>query len=225
MDDPRLLFAIRPDNYGTLWPPELYKKEVYFSRLTQLYETQFRPLLQQLLDTGIDAYAASASRASQMNAIRWYLPDAGEKAEEIREYMQQRLAMLDRMWIRGEAYCMILIQEPSGVEKLCALAKGETLDFLPAYTDTPQMRFFGWHDRKTGAPVDPEKPVYGDMTVYMEYEALPVPQEETQQPQEEPFRLTQLAAAAGFAAMLLLLLAAEGCRQYMDCVPLKKKRR
>lgn len=207
----------------TPWFHALYQKEAFLDRVKELYAGTFRPLLEELVSTGLEDYGQQTACSAAANALRWPGTDTDGSREQARRYMAERMAFLDSLWLQGEEYCFVFVEFGPGINgAYYAVKPGETLPALPVYEDTAQTRYLGWYDMKTGKAVDLCSPIYADGVIYLKQENLtqswtPAPE----QPEEEPLTLRRLAPAAVLAAALAGLVLAEVLRSR----PGRKKRR
>lgn len=197
------LFCARPyvwDERDTPWFYALWQKEEFRERVIEVYQTEFVPLMQELLETDLDRYAAQTKAAARMNQVRWY-QDTGPAEEEIewiKTYLTQRLAFLDSVWLEGEIYCTVTANRTDGSVVSCyALRPGECVPSLPSGGDEPDV--IGWYDYDTGEPFDITEPVYENKRIYLKREE-PLPVE------EGTVRL--IIRYAPITGLLLLLLTA-----------------
>lgn len=155
-----MFFANIPGMWESPWYHALYSTGEFYDWVTQLYEREFRPLLTELLETGIDAYTARIAQAAAMNQLRWSAQDAAAETEYIRTYLTERMAFLDSIWIDGEAYMTVLVKNAEGFTFRYALRSGESLPQLPEAEN-------GWYAEATGEPFDPAQPIYQDTVIVM----------------------------------------------------------
>lgn len=189
------------DLEDTTWSYWLNRKPEFHNRVRELYQTVYRPLIQELLDTGLDTYADYVYQGAQLDQRRWGTKDAQEEKERIRQYMTERIAFLDSVWIKNTLYHRVLIiQEPNNSFSHAVLP-GETIPKLPDYYE--EWGMLGWFDAETGEPFDDTQPIYKDRIVYMKMDS------------ESEDEISRLQAAPLAACMLLLiivvLLDAERC--------------
>lgn len=86
-----MAFASIEGIWGSEWYAKLYLKEVFYSRLTSVYETEFRPLLDYIVGEQIDRYAEEISAAAAMNRLRWGTGDAALEAKWMKRYLSERV--------------------------------------------------------------------------------------------------------------------------------------
>lgn len=175
------------------WFYALYQKDAFFARVTELYETDFRPLLENLLDEGISRYAAQISQAAAVNQIRWPGREAAGETEHIRTYMTERMAFLNDVWLEDGEYCTVLVNLNDGFTSTAcyALRPGECVPELPEYEDSEW--FLGWYNAETEEPFDITQPVYEGTELYLK--TLPT----------EPDRISPLQAVPIAAVAVILI--------------------
>lgn len=168
---PNSLFACKPavlDAADSPWYYEMYHDETFYTRVVELYEAEFRPLLTQLLETGIDDYVSQISQAAVANQIRWNSKDHIADTEALVTYMTERMAFLDSLWLEEEEYCFILVNIADGTNTAYyALRPGEMLPELPVYEDTDTVTYLGWYNMETEEPFDVTQPIYEDTMIYL----------------------------------------------------------
>lgn len=151
---------------ATSWFSSLYQKEEFFSRVTKLYQTVFRPLLENLLNNKLDQYVTYISQAAKLNQVRWSTPDTDGEAEYIRAYLTERMAFLNSLWVDGVEYCTVLVDQGSDKGSVCyAVKPGECLASLPAYVESPDI--LGWYYVNSEEPFDITQPIYENMKIYL----------------------------------------------------------
>lgn len=180
----------------TTWFYWLNRKPEFQNRVKELYQTVYRPLVQELLDTGLDAYAAQIQRSASLDQRRWGTAGAGEETAYIRRYLTERLAFLDSLWMENTQYYKVLVNRNDLSSALChAVLPGETVPALPEYEEAWDV--LGWYDAATEQPFDPTQPIYQDTVVYLKK----LPAEEDQ---ISPLQAAPIGAAAGILGILIL---------------------
>ncbi len=128
---PDQIFAINPDktihedcSRGRLWYYYMYKNPVFRTKVKELYKTEYRPLLAELLKN-LKAKTDILKPASEMNLIRQkevaLIVDCEvipyeEQVRRIDDFLSARIRFLDKVWIDNEEYINIFICE-SDAEK------------------------------------------------------------------------------------------------------------
>lgn len=187
----------------TPWFHALYQDALFLDTVKQLYRDRFRPLLVQMVESGIDQYGQQIGEAVATNALRWPGTDSDASREQAKRYMRERMAFLDSLWLEGEDYCMVFVEFGPGINgAYYAVKPGECLPELPVYEDTVQTRYLGWQDMQTGEPFDVHQPIYEDGVICLKQETIvsdAVPVEEEVDP--EPLTLLRLAPVLALAAV------------------------
>ena len=200
------LFANRllvREGVETGWFPALYQKEEFYSRMTELYQSVFRPQLVRLLEEGLDAYAEQISQAAEMNRVRWLGEEETLTAqtEEIRTYLTQRMAFLDDLWINGTEYCVVQVREASlSNYSYYAIRPGECLTALPGGISDSGSVFGGWYYADTGEAFDMTQTIWEDTVIY------------GKRTSSKLYTLVKTAPSAAMAAIFFALLIADGWR-------------
>lgn len=180
----------------TTWAYGLNRKPEFQSRIKELYKTVYRPLVQELLETGLDAYAAQIQRAAALDQRRWGTVSAVEETANIRRYLTERLAFLDSVWIEDVRYCKVLMMRGDFSSAFChAVLPGERIPELPAYEESWDI--LGWYDAATEQPFDPTQPIYQDTIVYLKK----LPEEEDG---ISPLQAVPIAAVLGMLVCVAL---------------------
>ena len=155
-----MFYVNRPGVYASLWFPALYENGEFFGRMTELYETRFRPVLEELISTGLEDYGREIGEAAEMNRVRWQASDPAEETAYIRQYLEQRMAFLDSIWLRGEEYVTVLVSLADDTLLRYELRPGECLPRLP------EQEGLGWYDAGEEKPFDIGQPIYEDKVIY-----------------------------------------------------------
>ena len=140
----------------------LCQKESFRQRVKELYRQVYRPLLLELIESGMDAYLVQTLTAGEMNSIRWKQPDPCEAVQAMEQYLKERIAFLDDYWESEEDYCIIEFFDVTLDYRWRSLAvrRGEPVGFLPAYS-------YPWVDYETGEIFDASAPVTRDHIIQL----------------------------------------------------------
>ena len=175
------LFCARPyvwNETDTPWFYALWQKETFREQVIAVYETEFRPQMLSLLESGIEEYAARIAQASRLNRVRWAMDDATEEAASIKAYLTARLTFLDSLWLDGDTYYTVTANKTDGSVVSCfALKPGECVPHLPSGSGDTDV--VGWYDYDTGEPFDITEPVYENKRIYLKREETPPAEEGT----------------------------------------------
>ena len=95
------------------WYPLFYKHPVFNARLRDLYASEFRPLLGDLLTRDFEETKTGAAESNRLNSIRWHRTYEGQNQrlcnppqnrEEdiayIRDFLEKRVKFLDTLWLK-----------------------------------------------------------------------------------------------------------------------------
>lgn len=179
------------------WYYSLNRKSEFSVRVRELYQQVYRPLVQQLLDTGLEGYAAQIDRGAALDRYRWGTEDLREEVEVIRAYLKARIAFLDSLWLENTEYCRVLVLLDENSSSIChGVLPGETIPSLPAYEETWDV--LGWYDAATEEPFDLSQPIWQDTIVYLKK----LPGEEDR---ISPLQAAPIAAVLGILAVVFLL--------------------
>lgn len=188
-----MFYVNQPGIYATQWYPTLYENPEFYSRMTELYETVFRPLLEAL---SVEEYGAEIAQAAKRNALRWNETDPAAEVAYIGEYLAERMAFLDSLWLEGEPYVTALVVTADDTLLSFRLRPGDTLPELPSYESTDTWIVHGWYTTGTEKPFDITTPIYEDTAIYLKHSTVEV------QTEEESPSLLRLGPAILFLAAL-----------------------
>ena len=148
------------------WYYALNRKPEFRERVQELYQQVYRPLVQQLLDTGLEDYAGQIAASAGLDQYRWKTEGLREEIEYIRTYLTERIAFLDSLWLENVTYCRVLVLLDENSSSIChAVLPGETLPSMPDYMESWDV--LGWYDAATEQPFDPSRPIDQDTVVYL----------------------------------------------------------
>ena len=170
--NPDALIAIHSDRHKEhgethLWFHELYKKDGFYSRMTEEYEHVMLPVLRDITENKIDLYADLIAGAARPDYLRWKhaVVYYGERTEtgyaaaidEIKKFLNDRIDFLSDIWINGETYHTVRFVTENSEEIFHSVRNGEGLE---RYTG---MYGGGWLNADTGKPFDMGMPVTGNV--------------------------------------------------------------
>ena len=136
---------------------KLYQKDIFRETLKRLYREEYRPLLVELAETGMDQYFEQIQMAAEQNRIRWQNSDPEEALKKRRDYLLEHMAFLDAYWEAEEDYCVIEVYRDFQWRSY-AVRRGESAEFLLTISEN-------WIDFETGEPFDVTAPVTCNRTV------------------------------------------------------------
>lgn len=173
---PASFLANHPHNWDSKSAPwffALYQKDLFYNKVVEVYQSDFLPELNKLLDYGIVNYANQIRQASIMNEIRWFENTTGfaEEVAYISEYMGARMEFFSKIWCENMEYC--LVKADYNHDCWYAISPGECLTELHEFEDTDYARFTGWYYSDTNEPFDSTKPITEDIEIYAKWEPIP----------------------------------------------------
>lgn len=156
----------KSDGFVSPYYSALYENESFYRRMTELYRTDFLPVLEEWIHGGIEAHAAQISAATEMNDLRWksmfdllksWSSTIIQSTEDLVDYVAARTAFLSDAWLAGTEYCTVQFERTGGETYWnCSVKKGEVLK-TPYIEKEPV-----WLDAETGAVFDFDRPVTED---------------------------------------------------------------
>ena len=156
------------------WFKFLYKKEPFYNRILEIYQSEYLPLLQKLIDKDIDIYAESIEPSAKMNELRWNSDIKGDDllngAKEIKKYLSEHTKFLSDVWLEKSEYCQVYFKNSNGNEFYYHLKSGEQVSHTPTVAETEYSKFLGWYYTDTDEPFDSTKPIYEDTGAYAKWE-------------------------------------------------------
>ena len=159
---PNVLTAARRHVWNTAQESLFYtlcQKAEFRDRVLGIYYERFRPVLAKLSSEGFARYAETVCPAVAMNAVRWDRSLHPECAEEMGNFLRERMAFLEQYWASPEDYC--LIEEAGEVQwRSYAFRRGDPAQALG------QIPNAGWFVYETGEPFDITAPVTQDWVIY-----------------------------------------------------------
>ena len=138
---------------------ELLQKQAFRDRVEELYRVEFRPILNQLLNGGLEEYAQTTAQAALSNQERWKTLDPEKMVAQIEVFLQKRMDFLDDYWIHGQQFFLVQVQQYNRVWAF-AVCPGETLEDLPEFENGI------WCRMDTDEIFDKTLPVNSDLELY-----------------------------------------------------------
>jgi len=138
------------------------------------YQAFFSDYFQTLQEKKIDEYVGEIYVSADMDRIRWK-EIYGESVDytweiwRIRDFLSERKAFLDEVWIEQKELCTVhFVAEEYERDMYVSVIKGETLADMPIGepgTMDGDMMFDGWYTEE-GKLFDGVEPILEDITVY-----------------------------------------------------------
>lgn len=162
-----------PDLYSALMDQEDFRQEV-FSCFQQVY----LPLLEELLESKIDALSANTKASIAMDHVRWremdnryqYYESYEDNLRYLKFFVEKRMEFLKEVWMDGEIYRTVTLQVDGYVWRKFYVKDGGLLGEVPIPFLNDHL-FVGWY-RSDGKKYDPYRPVYEDMTFDARWQSI-----------------------------------------------------
>ncbi len=164
------------------WFPELYRHENFLREVEQQYELCVLPVLQRMVESGIDEYRSQIEMSALMDQRRWigaasspqklYRETLEEHAEYIQEFLEERSEFLSKVWIDRLDYCTVCFRTEFGTRNFFfSVERGGFLERAPTYEETfSGLVFDGWYyDEACTKPFDMQRAITEDMDVYAKW--------------------------------------------------------
>lgn len=144
----------------------IYQKEEFASRVTEIYQSTYLPLLQELCYTGIEAYADLIDQSAQLTEIRWNLGYRREESSIIRNFLEERMDFFDAYWIKKEAFYHVKVRDTfESSDGEFAVRPGDPIPVLPEYD--PAAGVWCWYEAGSEEPFDVTQPIWEDKSLIL----------------------------------------------------------
>ena len=156
--------ALEAEDVPTPWFHALYQYPVFYQRVCELYQSEFRPLLEQSVEWLNNLYDY-IKKASEMNQIRWYHPYDDISPRRIQYFIMDRVEFLDQAWIKNIKYYTVQVEPYQNQYYLSyAVEAGKGFSDFPdsEKTRTAPDEQITWYDRETGIIYEPDRPIEKD---------------------------------------------------------------
>lgn len=209
--EPEIILAGRSriwsNNISLSWYSGLYRQELFYERMVQVYRETCLPLLDTFLNTNLAEYTAQIEGASAMNQLRWenvgaYQVSAAAEAEHIRSYMGERITFLNQLWLEQAQFHRVLVDANDDGYTICfAVRPGEQIPYLPEAEPSPEI--LGWYIAGTEEPFDITQPVWEDMEIILRRTAPDPTVEERMEPDDRDSQIPMKYAPFGVLVGIL----------------------
>lgn len=168
----------------------LFRNESFYNRAVELYEAEFLPILEQMIEQELQENATLIRSAMRMNGLRWnMLQNAEQGKQEIASFLKDRIAFLSEMWIEGKVYHSLQFETEIGKSYwTITVEHGKCLE-----TDMIDLETTQWTIAGTTQKFDPSQPITEDMILV---------QPTVQLAQSPPVSLAEKVVAMGIAVIL-----------------------
>ena len=150
----------KSDRSLSLYYSALYANESFYNRMVECYQSEFLPLLNQLIDEGIFDLATEIQAAARMDLLRNHSGNESvSTVDGLITYLKTRVSFLNSVWIEGTEYCTLQFQYANeNAYRNISVKKGNLL-----VTDYLDVKTTVWVDKETGNVVDFSQPILSDM--------------------------------------------------------------
>jgi hypothetical protein len=206
-NNPYVFLAKRKTYYDAL-----YQNKLFYSRIAELYQSEFHPLVENLVNSDIKQLAEEIENATRMNSLRWrtmfdkQLVSPVDDFTELIDYIRKRIEFLDSAWIDGVKYCTVKIEASAGNwYKYYTVVCGKTFTELPDAESSGIAGAF-WCDKATGEAFDAGQRITRDMILVLDEKTAEAVTEETTVTIRTPIEYikTHIIELLCFASMGLL---------------------
>lgn len=151
------------------WIYRCYSSDWFQETLQENYSALILPVLQQLLNGKIDAYADIIAASAKMDRIRcrydtYYLIDNEDwqfQLHYLKDYLNARTAFLINYWLSDAAYHTIHLNIDSDLLTSLDYVVADGQPFTPpAVPEKQGCHFVGWYYEGTEIAFDPQDPIY-----------------------------------------------------------------
>ena len=176
----------------TSWFYYLYQHEDFVEMVKKEYREKSSDYLSVMAEEKADEYLAQIEAAAVLDQARFghvyrtlaenqNIPFDTENyklhAQYVKQFIRERKAFLDKVWLEDAPLCMVHFQESDGTGNRCfGVISGECIERLPVETQ-PGMQFAGWKIEGTETLLTTETPITEDIVVRPVWE--PAPAQET----------------------------------------------
>ena len=112
--NPQILYAkqkYRDKNTRTLWYSELYLNPIFYNKVVSTYKSEFKPIIDSLIENDIDRMKLEISDAKKNDDLRWGIESA-EEYSYMKDYLVKREAFLDDIWLNQNEYAEVTFYNP-----------------------------------------------------------------------------------------------------------------
>lgn len=176
--------AYKSANYASPYYSALYENKAFYSRMTEIYETEYLPLLEQLIHTDIEKLSDTIAAAAKMNSLRWRgMFDEQYELGTIKPstidsvigYLDARVAFLNSAWIDNTDYCTVQFESAQNSAYLNeSVVQGSRLE-----TNLVDVKNTVWYNTDSGEVFDFTQPITEDviLTKYSVSSEVTAPEE------------------------------------------------
>ncbi len=179
----------------------LNQREEFQSRVRTIFESEFRPLIDEYVNGKIDEISGSIIDAREMDSVRWNYHFAQSSITNFKAYLLQKADFMQDYWENRDGYCKILVQTEI-FYRTFMVEKGHSIKEA-INMDMSLFENSEYHYAESGRPVDLDEAVCEDIRLDLMSEEKNV---EEQRSFISEFGVLNLAFSALFVLILLYVI-------------------
>lgn len=169
----------RGSNITAIWYEQLYKQDVFYKKVVEIYKEEMLPLLNTaVLQSSIDEYRKELELSFEMNKVRWkdneYRAQGStfeENAQYIVSFLGERKNFLNSVWIDNETYYTVYFKENEqglfpAIYRSVRVGEVVTSPNVNIYDGMKDCVVSGWYYEGTDDLFDPNEPITDDIVLY-----------------------------------------------------------
>lgn len=130
------------------WYGALYEKEEFHNEMVSMYQEEFIPILQNMIEYRIDAYVNEIKASVNMDIERYGWDNAYEEnIAYLKVFMDERMKYLNNVWL-FKAYHQLTVYNEIQATRYYYLTNNDILTLYDLYND--DYEFMGYYDYVTG---------------------------------------------------------------------------
>lgn len=169
---------LKYSDFNSVYYNALFSNTSFVKRMSEIYENEFLPILNDMIDHEIQDTADRIALAANMNQIRWPIqasehPELNpwgryiNTADSIIHYLEERTAFLSDVLVHDKSYCTVRFEHPSkGFFWTVSIPYGTVLKNSNIVNEPLYEEVYSnvWLINGTDTLFDPEKPITFDIT-------------------------------------------------------------
>lgn len=157
---------------NALWYKDLWTHEGFAEYVQELYSSEYLPLLEQLLEE-LPAITEKTQKAADADQIRWspLYYENGEDPMSVGQFLSDRVAFLNSLWIDHAEYCRISFVDPGlpglTIDHSLFVPAGSPGSMIPSPKDMGMGDEYIWYLEGSDEPFDHSLAVTEDLSLYI----------------------------------------------------------
>lgn len=155
---------------GTPYSTALYEKllqhKEFYAYTTEIYEVKLKPTIDKVLSSKIEEMEELILDSATMDTVRWKREDFQESCDEIKEWIQARVNVLDKHWLSEEKLITIKIENEWENNQYIYLHSGDKItDSMMPKLVREGYELAGWNYGDSGEMFTFPESIYRDITL------------------------------------------------------------